>query len=634
MFTDIVGYSALMSKDEKKARQSLEKHRHILKSLVEQFDGEWLQVVGDSTLSSFVSVVNAVACALEIQHLLIRKLELKLRIGIHLGDVVFKKGEVYGDGVNVASRLEPLAAPGGICISERVYNEIRNKPEMKAVFLGDKTLKNVDLPMRIYALTGKGLPVISAKAFLGEKPSGTKPLPSIAVLPFTDMSPGKEEEYFCDGMAEEIINTLTHVDGLHVVSRTSSFAFKDRREDLREIGRKLNVEKLLEGSVRKSGNRLRITVQLINVEDGFHLWSERYDREMENVFAIQDEISLAIVEKLKVKLLNKEEVSIVKRHTGDLEAYKLYLMGRYYWGKRSEEGLKKGLEYFRQAIDKDPSYALGYVGIADSYSALCFWGFLSPKDAFPKAKAAAKRALEINDKLAEAHASLAFVHFSYDWDWPAAESGFKQALELNHNYAPARQYYAEYLLKMGRVNEALAQLQRAQEIDPLSLIIYFVFAKAYLDLGRYDEALEQSKKALELDPDFGPIHFFIGLLNEDKGAYKKAVTAYQKAVKLTGGLSLAGGRLGYVYGILNEREKAERILRELQEKKKERYISSYFIALIYLGLGQIDKAFEWLEKAFEERDFGLTNITSFPEFDKLHSDRRLTALLKKIGLGI
>jgi adenylate cyclase len=634
MFTDIVGYTAMMSKDEKKARQGLEKHRRILKSLVEQFNGEWLQAVGDSTLSSFASAVNAVACALEIQHLLIRELELKLRIGIHLGDVVFEKSEVYGDGVNVASRLEPLAAPGGICISERVYNEIQNKPEMKAVFLGEKILKNVDLPMRIYALTGKGLPVISAKEILAEKTSGLKPLPSIAVMPFTDMSPGKEEEYFCDGMAEEIINSLTQVESLHVVARTSSFAFKDRREDIREIGRKLNVGKLLEGSVRKSGNRLRITVQLINVEDGYHLWSERYDREMEDVFAIQDEISLAIVEKLKVNLLNKEKVSVAKRHTEDLDAYKLYLMGRHYWEKRSEKGLKKGLEYFRQAIDKDPSYALGYVGVADSYSALSFWGFLSPKDAFPKAKAAAKKALEINDKLAEAHASLAFVRFFYDWDWPAAECGFKQALELNPNSATARQYYAEYLLKMGRVNEALAQLQQAQEIDPLSLIIYFVFAKTYLDLGRYDEALEQSKKAIEIDPDFGPIHFFIGLLNEDKGAYKKAVPAYKKAAKLTGGLSQAGGRLGYVYGILNEREKAERILRELQAKKKERYISSYFIALVYLGLGQNDKTFEWLEKAFEERDFSLTNITYFPEFDKLHSDRRLTALLKKVGLGL
>ena len=309
-------------------------------------------------------------------------------------------------------------------------------------------------------------------------------------------------------------------------------------------------------------------------------------------------------------------------------------MGRYHWEKRSEQGLKKGLEYFQQAIDKDPDYAPGYVGVADSYYALCYWGFLSPKDTFPKAKAAARKALKIDNELAEAYASLACVGFSYDWDFPAAENGFKQAIALNPNYATAHQWYAEYLLKMGRVDEALAELKRAREIDPLSLIIYFVLAKAYLDLGRYEEAREQCEKALEIDPNFGPIHFFIGLLNEDKGDYKKAVPAYQKAMKLTGGLSLVGGRLGYTYGMSGETDKAEKILRELKEKRKEKYVSSYFIALIYLGLGETDKAFEWLETAFEERDFWLTNITSFPEFDHLCSDRRLTYLLKKIGLDI
>jgi len=633
MFTDIVGYTALMSKDEKKARQSLQKHRKILKSLVERFEGDWLQTVGDGTLSSFSSVVNAVNCALEIQRSLKRELELRLRIGIHLGDVVFTGDEVYGDGVNVASRLEPLAEPGGICISGRVYHDIRNKPDIEAVFLGEKPLKNVDPPLKVYALSGEGLPAVSAEPSTTRRLCTPRSQPSIAVMPFTDMSADKQQEYFCDGMAEEIINALTHVEGLHVVARTSSFAFKDRREDIREIGGKLNVDKLLEGSVRKAGSRLRITVQLINVQDGYHLWSQRYDRELEDVFAVQDEISLAIVEELKIKLLKKEKVAIVKRHTEDLEAYNLYLMGRYYWEKRSEDGMKKGLDYFRKAIDKDPNYAPGHVGTADSYSALCFWGFLSPKETFPRAKAAAGKALKIDPELAEAHASMAWVNFAYDWDWTAAEREFKRAIAINPNYASAHQWYAEYLLKLGRVNEALAELRRAREVDPLSLVIYFVFAKAYLDLGRYDEAMEQCENALGIDPDFGPIHFCIGLLQEDRGDYKKAVPAYQKAMKLTGGLSLAGGRLGYSYGILGEKNKAQRLLRELKKKRKERYVSSYFIALIHLGLGEIDRTFEWLEKALEERDFGLTNITSFPEFDKLCSDRRLTALLKNIGLN-
>jgi TolB-like protein len=354
--------------------------------------------------------------------------------------------------------------------------------------------------------------------------SSTKSQPSIAVLPFTNLSGDKEQEYFCDGMAEEIINALTHVEGLRVVARTSAFFFRDKEIDIREIGRKLNVGSVMEGSVRKAGNRIRITTQLINVADGYHLWSEKYDRNVgelccpEDIFAIQDEISLAIVEKLKVKLLGEEKVALVKRYTDDLEAYNLYLKGRYFWYKRTREAILKGLEYFHQAIEKDPTYALAYAGIADCYNMLGFFDYLSPKEAFPKAKAAAAKALEIDGTLAEAHSSLAEVKTYYDHDWLGAEREFQRAIELNPSYSTAYQWYGEYLALMGRHDESIIMGKRALEVDPLSPIVSTNLAGFYWLARQYDEAIERYQKVLEMEPDFMVARLWLGVwLTQKRG---------------------------------------------------------------------------------------------------------------------
>ncbi|MGB7063270.1 MAG: protein kinase [Candidatus Zixiibacteriota bacterium] len=461
--------------------------------------------------------------------------------------------------------------------------------------------------------------------------TSVKIMPSIAVLPFTNLSADKEQEYFCDGMAEDIINALTHIEGLRVVARTSAFAFKSKHEDIREIGRKLNVETLLEGSVRKAGSRLRITAQLVNVTDGYHLWSERYDREMEDVFAIQDEISLAIVNKLK--LLVGEKAKLVRRHTDDLEAYNLYLKGRWFWNRRTEAGLKKAIEYLKQAIGKDPSYVLPYTGLADCYNILGWYGYLPPKKAFPRAKAAAEKSLEMDDTLAEAHTSLATVREFYDWDWLAAEREYKRAIERNPSYAPAHHRYAEYLSYMGRHEESIAEVKRATELDPLSLIINAVVGEVYYFARQYDQAIEASQRVIEMDPSFVVAHFLLAFPYAQKAMYDEAIAEAQKAMDLAGGrIPLFVAQLGTIYSYSGKRDEAEKVLDQLHELSKQRYVSPFYIALIYVGIGQKDQAFEWLEKAYDEHDHALETLKVDPMLDSVRSDPRFTELLKRMGL--
>ncbi len=469
--------------------------------------------------------------------------------------------------------------------------------------------------------------------FMKEQPSAKRRQPSIAVLPFTNLSADKEQDYFCDGMAEEIINALTHVEGLRVVARTSAFVFKDRREDIREIGKKLNVEALLEGSVRKAGNRLRITAQLINVADGYHLWSEKYDQDMEDIFAIQDEISLAIVNKLKLKLLGGEKAKLVKRHTEDLDAYNLYLKGRYFWNKRTEEGFQKSLECFWQAIEKDPTYALAYAGIADCYDLLGWYGYLPPKEAFPRAKAAAEKALEMDNALAEAHTSLAGASEFYDWDWLAAEREYKRAIELNPSHATAHHWYAEFLSHMGRHEESTAEAKRALEIDPLSLIINALVGWLFYEARQYDRAIEQLQKTLEMEPSFIVAHFFLAFPYVQKAMYNEAIAEVQKAMDLSGrGIPLFLAQLGAIYSYSGKRDEANKVLDELHELSKQRNVSPFYVALIHVGLGQKNQAFEWLEKAYEDRDHWLESLKVDPMLDSVRSDPRFTELLKKMGL--
>ncbi len=459
-----------------------------------------------------------------------------------------------------------------------------------------------------------------------------RPVSSIAVLPFVNMSADPENEYFSDGLAEDLINALTKIKGFHVAARTSAFSFKGEKQDIREIGRKLNVETVLEGSVRKVDDRLRITAQLINVSDGYHLWSERYDRVMADVFAIQDEITLAIVNALKVELLGEEKAAIAKRYTDNLEAYNLYLKGRYFWNKRFEGGLQKAMEYFKQAIEKEPTYALAYSGLADCLGILGFYSYLPPQEAFPKAKALAQKALEIDDSLAEAHTSMAGMRWVYDWNWLEAEQEFKRALELKPSYAMARWWYSYFLMTMGRTDESLAEIKQAQEFDPLSLVINTMAGWMLYFAHQYDQAIAQCQKALEMDPNFGMAHFVLGWAYEQEGMYEEAIAVMQKAKNIVG-LPLIGPFLAHVYAISGKTDEAQKLIDQLNELlSKQQYVSPCHMAVIHAGLGEQDQAFEWLQKAYKERAGWLIMLKVEPRFDSLRSDPRYTELLKKVGL--
>jgi serine/threonine-protein kinase len=457
--------------------------------------------------------------------------------------------------------------------------------------------------------------------------------PSIAVLPFANLSADKEQEYFCDGMAEDIINALTQLEGLRVVARTSAFAFKGKHEDIRDIGRKLSVRTLLEGSVRKVGGRVRITAQLINVRDGYHLWSERFDRDLADVFAIQDEISLAIVERLKVKLLGDEKEKMLKRYTSNLEAYDLYLKGRYHWNRRTPESLKKAVANFEQVIQKDPEYALAYAGLADSYSMLQQVGVIPTKEAFPKAKTLAGKALEIDETLAEAHTSLAYVLWSYDWDWGGMEREFRRAIELNPNYATAHQWFARALLSLRRTSEAIQEIQQALELDPLSLIINTNAGFVYMLAGQEKKALEHAEKILDIDPTFGFGHYIFFAINERKGRHDEAVEGWLKVDSFSGFFDqqelsalreayASSGWTGYL------RKRLEMVLPKAEQQRE----SYYEIASLYARLDESEKAIEWLGKAYEERDPILSkDLLIDNTFDKLRSDPRFVELTKKMG---
>jgi len=463
-------------------------------------------------------------------------------------------------------------------------------------------------------------------------PSTKKPQPSIAVLPFANLSADPEQEYFCDGMADEIINGLTHIEGLRVVARTSTFAFKGKHEDIREIGRKLNVETLLEGSARKAGNRLRITAQLINVADGYHLWSEKFDREMKDVFSIQDEISLAIVDKLKVKLLGEEKAKIVKRYTEDPDAYNLYLKGVYFVNKMSEEGTQRGLEYFQKSIEKDPNFALAYLGIASTYATIGNLSLLPPKQIFPKAREVLEKAREIDSTLYEAHSISAIIAFWYDWNWKNAENEFRKALAHNPGHAHAHAWYAWYLVAMGRFDEAIIEVKIAQDLDPLLPLFYAYATGIYAYSGRFEEALEQFHKAIELDPNLGLAYFHVGTAYMIQQKHREALTSFQKSIEYTTGLGWAESSLGSIYCMQGERDRATQILNELLSQKKQRYISSLLIANLYNQLGEKDKVFDWLEEAYEERDILMPLINILRLFDNLSDDPRFVTLLKNVGL--
>src|SRR6266404_4823951 len=445
---------------------------------------------------------------------------------------------------------------------------------------------------------------------------------SIAILPFVNEASDSDAEYLSDEVTESLINNLSQLPKLRVVPRSVTLSYKGHESDPRKIARDLNVRAVLTGRVHRRGDTLSIQVDLIDATNVAQMWGQHYDRRVSDLLLVQEDISRDIFENLRLKLSVEEQKQ--------LEVFSLYLKGRNSWNKRTEDGLLQGVEYFQKAIEIDQSYAPAYAGLADCYNMLVVYGISQPKDAFPKAKEAATKALSIDGTLAEARTSLAFIKHRWDWGREDAEREFQLAIKSKPTYAPAHQWYSSYLVAMGRFDEAIAEARRAQELEPLSFISNSHIGWILYFAGRYDEAIEHCRKLLDVDPNFFPARRYLGLVYEQKGMYKEAIAEFQQAAKLSGS-PLMMSLLGHAYAVSGNRAEAQRILVELGQQK-QRYVSPYTIATIYIGLGQKDQAFKWLDKAFEERDIWLMNLKVDPVLKNLRSDQRFANLLQRTGL--
>jgi serine/threonine protein kinase/Tfp pilus assembly protein PilF len=450
---------------------------------------------------------------------------------------------------------------------------------------------------------------------------------SIAVLPFKNMSADPEQEYFCEGLSEELINALTQIGALRVVARTSAFSFKGKEMDIREIGKKLDVATVLEGSVRKAGNRLRITAQLINVADGFHLWSERFDRELEDIFAIQDEISMSITEKLRIKLLGEEKARMVKRYTKDFEVYNLYLKGLFWRRTLAVDKVEQSMEYFRKAIKKDPGYAPAYAALAYAHVVLAYYGPLAPKEAYPKAKEYALKALELDDELVEAYEALAILNIHFEWNWEEGKKNLERALELNPGYAWAYMHLSYVYFMQDQPDEAIKVLQKAIELDPLNVAFHRNLGDAYQKAGQLDTAVDILKRAIEMDPRFVYTHTALGHVYAQKKMFDEALQVMRKdsLPKPTQDLQIAA-----VYALMGNKEEAVRILEKYSAVSEKGIVSGYGLARVCFTLGEDDRGFQFLEKAFEDKDAWLSQIKSDFLLKRLHEDPRYIDLEKRM----
>ena len=458
-------------------------------------------------------------------------------------------------------------------------------------------------------------------------------VPSLAILPFINVSSDAENEHFCDGLAEELINSFMKLDKLRVAARTSAFSFKGRETDVRHIGQALNVNAILEGSVRKAGNRLRIGVQLINVADGYQMWSERYDRKLEDIFEIQEEIALSIVDALKIKLLGDEKALLQKRYTDNAEAYQLYLKGRL-WNRKTADGFKKAIGYFHQAIQLDADYAVAYSGLADYYVLLGFYEALSPQEAGEKGKAFAKKAIELDDTLAEAHSSYGATLGVFDWNWSEARREYEKAIAINPSYLATYQYYAVNLILQGNFEEVIEKAERSLEIDPLLPIVNANIAWLYYLGRRFDKAVEQASLAIEIEPNHFSAYWALGIAYGQQKKYDQAVNALRKASELSQNRPFVYADLARVLAESKQKREARQILKELDEISKERYISPLNQAKIYLGLGETEKVFEYLEKGYATRAVRLPWLLVDPQFEKFYTEKRFINLVEKFQIEL
>lgn len=629
MFTDIVGYTALMEGDEARAVAVRKRHREVFKQTHELHHGEIIQYYGDGTLSVFSSAIQAVECAIEIQRKLQDKDPVPVRIGLHMGDIVYNQTEIYGDSVNLASRIESMGIAGAVLISAKLNEELKNHKQIRSQSLGRFSFKNISNPVEVFVVTNEGLKIPDASELKGKQ---TKQSKTIAVLPFVNMSSQIENEYFSDGMTEEIINALAKIKGLKVSSRTSSFYFKNKQLPIPQIGKELNVSTILEGSIRLSGNKMRLTAQLIDVEEDFHFWSETFDRSIEDIFAVQDEISLLIADKLREHIGHFDiEDRLVDAAEIPVEIYKLYLKGRYYLMKLDLEGTLKGIAIFEEVIAAQPDFALAYLGINQGYAFLGTMGQIPAHEAFAKAQPFLEKAIALDENLPEVQLNLAWIAAWQNWDLTKAYKHINKALEIR----PSDVMYltmSNTLVVEGKFEAALTYIDKALQLDPFSpMNAHFKGFLLYLQ-ERYEEAMVWLKKSLELQAELSFSRLTWGNSLLLKGQAKEGLQFFQDLPKdKPGDLTKTGG-ITLAYSFLEEIAKAEEGIAKLEAALKTDAMGSAVNFLIYCHtrLGRFEKAIQLIEEGVANRLPMMPLLYTEPLLKPLRSHPRFQSLMREV----
>jgi len=670
MFADIAGYTAMMQADEADGLRRLKRFRTVLEESVSNHQGKILQHYGDGSLVLFDSAVEGVASAKEIQLTLLKEPRVPLRIGIHIGDIVAEGDYIYGDGVNLASRVESLGVPGSILITERVIHDLRNHPQFHPVSLGKFDFKNVSEPMEVFALADTGI-IVPKQNELAERPkvkpsnrkarsrrqflalwivaalalilamaaalfrvgqgreaeatSAAIPGKSIAVLPFRDLSPGGGQEYFGDGIAEDILNALAQVKDLKVAGRTSSFSFSSSEASMQEIGRKLGVSTVLEGSIRRVGGQVRVTAQLVSTEDGFQLWSQRFDRKLDDIFAIQDEIARAVAGNLKVILLEGG----IQPLTSSPEAYEWYLRGRHKLSQRSD-GSEKAVDFFQRAISIDPDFAAAYAGLGNAYLWLGWSNILPSREAFPQARQYAQQALQRDSTLAYAHAILGSVQLWYDWEWEDAFIALERAISLNPSEAGAYLDLGWYYAVSGQPDQAITNMEKAIAVDPLNLEYNTDLADINRIAGRYDSAREIALAMQELYPDNSETYWMLGLIDYNQKKYPAAAANFRTAVRLSGGEAWSEMHLAMALAKAGQKSEAEALLKKLEATPQVKEAAHVEMAPVYWNLGQKQAALDWLERAYEWHANWMISLRMDPAWEEMRGEARFEELVRRM----
>ncbi|HYY92238.1 MAG TPA: adenylate/guanylate cyclase domain-containing protein [Candidatus Dormibacteraeota bacterium] len=634
MYTDMVGYTALGQKNESLSLLLVEQQRKLLRPVFKKHNGREIKTMGDAFLVEFSNALDAVRCAYDAQRVS-REYNISqppdqrimLRIGLHLGDILESHGDIAGDTVNVASRIQSLADAGGVCVTRQVYDQVQNKFELPLMSLGNKTLRNVRAPLEVYAML---LPWQKEQ----QNTATELDLRRVAVLPFANMSPDPNDSYFADGITEEIISTLSAVSGLSVISRTSVMSYKGSTKKAKEIGHELEVGSILEGSFRKAGNKIRITTQLIAVNNDRHVWAQSYDRNLDDVFAVQTDIAKQVSDALRVRILAPEMDRIDKMPTENTKAYALYLQGRSHWNKRGVEDIRKASEFFKQSIVEDPHFALGYVGIADCDLILEYNWNLETEGGRKRTKSMITQALEIDPELAEAHATKGLMHL-HELNLRSAEEEFKKAIALKPSYASAHQWYSQLLFAESRWQESLEHIEKAVELDPLSPIINANHASFYDNTRYYAKALEIYKKTLEIDPNSSTAHFEMSGVYWKMNRHEDAKREAQVGIELLrGSFPQARRRVEAVTAHFgDDHEALRKRMPELEAHAGEPVsLGLTDVAGLYFHLGESEKGFEFLERALAKKEFNLLYLNTGEMFDGIRSDERYLSILKRLGL--